>query len=150
MKKQWKKWTNEEIELLKIHWKSSSMETLLKQFPNRNYNSLMNKAKEVGVKSEAQRKRKGSFDFLDKITTDSAFWWGFIIADGYLSPRGELSITIHNKDVKYLEILANKLNVKLKFYKKFTRLAMQSKIFGGKWLKIFNINSPKTYTPPYS
>lgn len=146
--KTWKKWTEDEIELLKIHWESSTMEELFKTFPNRTYNSLMLKAQEVGVKSKIKRKRKGSLDFLDSININSAYWWGFIIGDGHLTKKGELIIQLNKKDKYHLDKLANLLNTKTRIRKDSVFLRIQSKSFGEKWLKIFNIVTPKTYTPP--
>lgn len=147
--KTWQKWTLEEIELLKTHWKSSSMEELLNQFPNRNYNSLMLKAQSLGIKSEIQRKRKGSLDFLDSINLKSAYWWGFIMADGHLTKKGELIIQLNKRDENHLNKLALLLNSKTNTIKEdYVILRVQDKNFGKKWLNIFNINTPKTYTPP--
>lgn len=156
--KTWLKWTEDQIELLKVHWKSSTMEELLKQFPNRKYNSLMLKAQQLGIKSEVQRKRKGSLDYLNTLNTNSCYWWGFIMADGHLSKKGELIISLDNKDKNHLEKLAKHLNrfVTERVYinsfngklSKSCNLRIQDKKFGEKWLSILKINSAKTYTPP--
>lgn len=156
--KTWKKWTEEELELLKIHWESSDMKTLLSAFPNRNYNSLMLKAQQLGVKSKAGRKRKGSLEFLDTLTKDSCYWWGFIIADGHLSPKGELVISLKSEDLPHLDKLATYLDCEISIRETINTytdskyemcfLRIQDKAFGQKWLKLFKISSPKTYTPP--
>ncbi len=156
--KTWLKWTDDEIGLLKTHWKSSNMKILLEIFPNRKYNSLMLKAQQLGIKSEAQRKRKGSLNYLNNLNSNSCYWWGFIMADGHLSLKGELIISLDIKDKDHLEKLAlhlerfvtekeyiNSFNNKLS---KSCNLRIQDKIFGQKWLSILNINSAKTYTPP--
>jgi hypothetical protein len=147
--KTWLKWSEEEIELLKIHWKSSTMEILLNTFPNRKYTSLMLKATELGIKSEIKRKRKGSLEFLNNINIQTAYWWGFIMADGHLTKKGELIIQLNKKDENHLNKLALLLNTKTNIIKEnFIILRIQDKNFGKKWLDIFNINTPKTYTPP--
>ncbi len=146
--KTWNRWTEEEIELLKIHWKSSTMENLLKTFPNRKYSSLMLKATELGIKSEIKRKRKGSLNYLDVLHPNSCYWWGFIIADGHLTKKGELIITLNEKDELHLTKLAKHLNCSLSKRLNFVTLRIQDQKFGNNWLKILNINSPKTYTPP--
>lgn len=146
--KTWLKWTEEELELLKIHWKSSTSEKLKKIFPNRDYNSLMCKAKQLGVKSEIKRKRKGSLDFLNELTPESCYWWGFIIADGHLSKKGELIITLSSVDKNHLLKLSNLLNTNLRDHDQFTTLRIQDKRFGERWLKTLVIDKPKTYFPP--
>ena len=146
--KTWLKWSVEEVELLKTHWKSSTMEVLLNTFPNRKYSSLMLKATALGIKSEIKRKRKGSLDFLDKINIQSSYWWGFIMADGHLTKKGELIIQLNKIDNNHLTKLANLLGITTNIRKDLTILRIQDKKFGEKWLNIFNIITPKTYTPP--
>ena len=156
--KTWLKWTEEEIDLLKIHWKFSTMKILLSNFPNRTYNSLMLKASQLGIKSEIERKRKGSLQYLEVLDSNSCYWWGFIIADGHLSKKGELVISLDIKDKVHLKKIATHLNrfiTEREYVNSFTKnisvscnLRIQDKVFGKKWLSILNINSPKTYTPP--
>lgn len=156
--KTWQKWTEHETDSLKYHWCNSSMLELLAAFPNRNYTSLMLKAQQLGVKSIINRHRKGSLKFLDELTKDSCYWWGFIIADGHLTSKGELVINLSVKDVIHLRKLAKQLNCKIsirKYLNSYTKcmaecciLRIQDKEFGKKWLKILKIVSPKTYNPP--
>lgn len=156
--KTWKKWNKEEIELLKTQWVSSDMKTLLESFPNRNYNSLMLKAKQLGIKSQAERKRKGSLDFLDTLTQSSCYWWGFIMSDGHLSPKGELVISLKAEDIPHLDKLSRHLGCTVSIRETINSytgskyemcfLRIQDKNFGLKWLKLLKISSPKTYTPP--
>ena len=118
----------------------------------------MLKAQDLGIKSKIKRKRKGSLCFLDEINDQSCYWWGFIMADGHLSERGELIISLNSKDINHLEKLAIHLNTKVtlrKYINSYSKqqsescnLRIQDKSFGEKWLSIFNIDSPKTYTPP--
>lgn len=146
--KTWKKWSDEEMKLLKIHWESSDMKTLLKTFPDRKYSSLMLKATELGVKSKIKRKRKGSLGFLDNLTDSSCYWWGFIMADGHISKKGELIITLNKKDQAHLQKLAKHLNRYLSTKDRFCTLRIQDKSFGEKWLTELKIDGPKTYFPP--
>lgn len=156
MNKTWLKWTDEEVESLKIHWPHSTMKELLEAFPNRNYNMLMQKAQSLDIRSQIDRKRKGSFGFLDTLNKNSAYWWGFIMADGHLSSVGALIVTISSKDKSHLEKLATHLNcsvstkVKKSGYgtSEMSSVVLQDISFATKWLDILNIHSPKTYTPP--
>lgn len=153
------KWSKEEDSLLEYSWQYDSMEELLAKFPNRTYHSLMLRANKVlKVKSKRNRLRKGSFDFLDNITKESSYWWGFIIADGHLSLKNGLQISLNIKDLSHLQKLQKHLGGNITFRK--TINAFNNSIsemclytlgdinFAKKWLKILEINSPKTYTPP--
>lgn len=146
--KTWNKWTEEEREKLKIHWKSSTMKELLLQFPNRTYQSLMKEASKIGIKSEAERKRKGSLEFLNQLNPKSCYWWGFIIADGHISHKGELAITLSSLDKEHLLKLSNILGCNISERRNFVYLRIGDKSFGEKWLNILSINAPKTYFPP--
>lgn len=152
-------WSKEEDKLLIDAWKFDSMKQLLSKFPNRTYDSILQRAtKFLKVKSEVNRLRKGSFKFLDNLNPKSCYWWGFIIADGHLSIKNGLYIGISINDKDHIEILANHINKNLYYRKTINSfnnkisemciLNMGDKNFAEKWLKILNINSPKTYTPP--
>lgn len=153
-----KKWSKEEEDLLRFHWENSDKETLLNTFPGRTYSQMMNKAKLLKVTSKVKRKRLGSLDFLDTLTKESAYWWGFIMADGHLSPRGELCICLSGKDSDYLKVLANHLKCKTTLRIKsggfstenseFIDLRIQDKKFQEKWYSILDYKNPKTYNPP--
>lgn len=152
------RWTKEEEELLKFHWENSDMETLLNALPNRTYSQMMQKAQILKVTSKVKRKRQGSLNFLDNLTKNSAYWWGFIMADGHLSPRGELCICLSGKDQDYLKVLANHLKCKTTLRIKssgysedkteFIDLRIQDKKFQEKWYSILEYTNPKTYNPP--
>lgn len=146
------KWSDDEIKLLINVWPKATMKELQTSFPNRSYSMLVQKAGELGIKSKTSRKRKGDLNFFDNLTSESAYWWGFYLADGHLAKNGSFVITLSENDIDHLENLAIKLNTSLHVNpkKKQVTLRIQDKAFGEKWLKILNIdpNSPKTYTPP--
>lgn len=156
--KTWKKWTDEEIKLLKYHWVYSTMEELEETFPERSYASLMNKANSLGIKSLAERKRKGDFAFLNNLNSKSAYWWGFIMADGHLSKTGKLDITLSSKDKDHLLKLAGYLNTDNVYDRVMTQgysnnssmttLALQDKKVINKWRSLLKIEESKTYNPP--
>ena len=149
-------WSKEEEDNFKYHWKFSNMEILMEEFPDRSYNQLMNKASYLGVKSEAVRQRKGSFDLLRTITTDSIYWWGFIMADGHIN-EDELVITLPLKDHNHLTKLANKLRTNTQVYldkvsgygkADFCTLRLGDRQFCSNTLSKLNISGPKTYNAP--
>lgn len=150
-----KRWLKEEIELLKYHWVNSNMETLLQSIPNHSYNSMMCKAQELGIRSEIDRSRKGNFKFLDKLDSYSSYWWGFIVADGCLTNRGELIITIKNDDYSHLKKLQEKLECNLTTRIKESKwnknsmceIRLQDKNFQERWYDKLNYIGKKTYNP---
>lgn len=151
-------WTSEEEKLLKEAWENYPMEKLLECFPNRTYKQLMCKARILGVKSKINRKRKGSLRFLDTLNPNSAYWWGFIMADGHLSPKGEFIITLSEKDKNHLSVLAELLNCEMRLLSKkskynlngstFVEIRIGDKKFVNKWYNILNYINPKTINPP--
>jgi len=157
----WNLWTNDEIELLKVKWKSATMNDLLSSFPNKTYSILMTKAGELKIKSEASRRRIGSVDFLDTLNINSCYWWGFIMADGYINDIGVLAITLSSKDKIHLEKLSKILGCNLMLHTKkaskysgenssYCTLRIQDKNIIKKWASIFGLvnNKTKTYFPP--
>lgn len=151
-----KKWLDEEIEILKQIWPiGKTKEEIQKALPNHSYNSIQLKAEELQIKSEVERKRKGSLEFLDILTSQSAYWWGFIVADGTLTPKGELIITISSKDKEYLQVLQNHLNCNLTQITKttgyktsdFVTIRIGDKKFQEKWYTLLNYTNPKTTNP---
>lgn len=95
------------------------------------------------------------FKLLDE-TVYNYYWLGFIMADGHLSKRGELKITLSVKDIEHLKKFANYINANVHIcdgqkYGKYTsndscRLSMMDvnsvKVLNDR----FCINHQKTYT----
>lgn len=141
-------WTEDEVEKLKVAWVNYDMEMLLKTFPGRTYSKIMGKARGLKVKSETNRARKGSLDFLDILTPESSYWWGFIMSDGHIN-HNDLIISIHPMDVNHLGVLAKhlKTTVHHSSKKNLVTVRVGDKKFCTKWLDILNIGQiPKTYS----
>ena len=146
-----KRWTVEEIELLKTKWTKTKTEELKILFPGRSYNSLLQKAVELGIRMEKGfRKRKGNLIFLDTLSRESVYWWGLILADGHISKQNEVSIYLHKDDEEYLKVLTNKLNVKIRYSKEMCYFTIGDKDFSERWKKQLKMNDEctKTYCPP--
>ncbi len=128
------------------------MDTLLAVFPNRKYSSLMLKAQAIGIKSKINRKRKGSLNKLAIDNADSFYWWGFITADGSISERNELAVSLHYQDRSHLEKLANIIGIQVKDYNptvgnSLCKIAIQDTTFITKWKSSVNYTGIKTYNP---
>lgn len=152
-------WTEEEIKILKQLWPiAKSKKELIDALPKHSHNSMMCKAQELGIKAKINRKRIGSLEFLNQLNSKSAYWWGFIMADGCLTPKGELCITISDKDLEYLSVLQSHLNCNLYHTFKvcsgfstesgFVTIRIQDKEFQNNWYDKLNYINPKTSNPP--
>lgn len=146
------KWTDEDNEKLKEAWETYSMEELLKAFPGRSYQKIQLHANWLGYRSKTNRKRKCDLSFLDlnKLTKDNAYWWGFIMADGHISKKGQIVIQLKNVDENHLQKIACHLNGNVKKLKNdFVRLACNDIKKVNEWRNILEMKeSAKTYFPP--
>jgi hypothetical protein len=127
-------WSNKELEQLKAHYPDVVKRELIRLFPNRTYQSIQRMASYLGIKrtiplrhsfesrakmSIAHFGHKLSADHkmslrrcslnesvFDKLTESSAYWIGFLIADGNISyKKGIPIIALHLKemDLQHLE-----------------------------------------------
>lgn len=154
------KWTSEEIELFKTAWVTYSMKDLLNAFPNRDYTSLVNMASRLNLHSEVNRHRLGDLSFLDldNLTKESAYWWGYIMADGHLSKTNMLMLSCTTKDQSHLEKLQFKIGGNIRIinsvggYKTSNTqsvLCIQDVKLVKKWKSILRmLDTAKTYFPP--
>ena len=145
------KWTNEEEKLLKEAWENYSMEELLNTFPNRTYQKILLHAHQKGYKNIKYRGRTTNLEFLDlkKLTPESAYWWGFIMADGHLSKSNSLMISLKNIDKQHLEKLSKHINGTIRENKGFCFLSASDKNFVSEWKNILCMqHTSKTYFPP--
>lgn len=151
------KWTQTEIELLYQEWPTATTERLLSKFPNRTYKSISEKARKLNISSNDCRRRKGDLSFLElaNLTKETAYWWGFIMADGHLSKRGTLTIAVDETDSEYLNQLATKLGVTLKLYfhknsnRKLATVSVTNVNIVKRWFSILKMTeTAKTYFPP--
>lgn len=146
------KWTEEENKKLKEAWETYSMEELLNAFPGRSYQKIQLHANWLGYSSKTDRKRKCDLSFLDlnNLTKENAYWWGFIMADGHISKRGQIIIQLKNVDENHLQKIAFHLKGNIKKTKNdFVRLACNDIKKVTEWRSILEMNeSAKTYFPP--
>ena len=146
------KWSDEENKTLKNAWENFSMKELLETFPNRTYQEIQLHANTLGYHSKCNRKRKCDLSFLklDNLTYKSAYWWGFIMADGHLSKNGQLIIQIKKIDRSHLEKFSNYVSGNVKEIKdNFVRLSCSDIGLINEWKNNFEMKeSAKTYFPP--
>lgn len=102
------KWTDDEIELVKKHYKSMTYDELSKLI-NKSPRAIGTKAQRLGLIKQPQSRyniNQNCFDTLDK---DIAYILGFIITDGCVS-NNRLEIHIQRSDRYLLENIRDKLD----------------------------------------
>lgn len=161
-----KKWTAEEIELLKNKYWQSKPEELCDIF-NRDWTSIKNKAFRENIKRDksfafrySNDKRIINEDFFKNWSHEMAYILGFITADGNIF-ENRLGIILHIKDVELLEKVAKKLgeNISVSKYEKTCRIAIRCDewvkdlnylgVFSNKTFSIKPPNVPKEYINSY-
>ena len=98
------KWTQEQIDLLKHEWPTATTEQLLLKFPNRTYKAISEKARKLNISANNCRKKKGDLSFLEltSLTKETAYWWGFIMADGLTGKSDEENFGFTYKELDTL------------------------------------------------
>lgn len=152
---EYKVWTKEEIALLREEYPKGKAKRLCPIFKV-NYSVLKQSAKKFGVKGKmAQFEKEYKLKHLLEDTIENYYWYGFIMADGYISETGCLSITLARKDKSHLEKFAKLVNVEV--HDKRVKACGGSDIsivsctdihYGLQLKAKMNIVGPKTYNPP--
>lgn len=162
--KTWKKWTEQEDELLRKHWPVSDMETLLAAFPDRTFDSLMVRAAQKKIKCFTHRSRiNGDISMLRDKSKDSFYVWGFLMADGCFTVKNDITVgqVIREKDFfeKVVTLMGGKIDkIKIRsvdtpYTEKGRPLEMVYYRIGDKRLldemkEKIGIRQAKTYNPP--
>lgn len=97
-----KEWTEKEIEFLLTNYEKMSYKNIGKEL-KRSQSSVENKAHKIGVKQNKKYHFNSEF-FKPPLNERSAYWIGFIAADGFVSEDGkELSIELIKSDDMHLK-----------------------------------------------
>jgi len=106
MKRQQKTWSKKEIDFLIVNHENVSFKNIAKKL-GRTYSSVKNKSQKLGLIRD--RKYQYDFNFFKKpLKEESAYWLGFIYADGWVSGK-EIGIELKSTDFKHLK----KFNISL-------------------------------------
>lgn len=138
------------------------MDQLMIAFPSRSYNSIMLRAGKLNLRSCGARKRQnGSLEILKDFTPESFYIWGFIMADGHISDRGDVYLNQHESEYEYLAKVYSCLGgdvSTIKRRKMFNKLTNQELVMlqcriGHKSVveelrQKINLSRNKTYEPP--
>lgn len=104
--------------------------------------------------------KKHNLEKLLDGSLESCYWVGFLLADGWLSDNGELSLELSNKDSTHLDTFSKFIDFKGKkqtrtYQSKATgttlksvKVAIRDKFLVDKLRKKFDIKTAKSYNPP--
>lgn len=109
LKKPQIKWTDEKIESLRTDYPLGNKQILCEKL-GVSRKVLKYAAKRFGVKSLLDKKKYRANKLLDG-SLQSYYWHGFIMADGHISNRNSLKITLSNKDHIHLCRLCEFLDI---------------------------------------
>lgn len=103
-------WSQREINVLRAHINAVSFSQISSMLPGRTIDAVKRRASLLKLDRTGKHfpKRSIKEDFFSMPTLLSSYWAGFIAADGCVvtSPRTELRIGIHVKDIKHLQQFA--------------------------------------------
>jgi len=138
-----------ENEYLKEFYPYMDKKTMMGEM-NRSWASIKWNAKKLGLNRPNIREAK-----LKRLLDNSiinAYWWGFIMSDGYLNDKGELVVCLSTHDESHLIKLSEYIGYPIKIQKdsKFymSRFSVMDRINGLKLKDILQIGTKKTYNPP--
>lgn len=138
-----------EIEYLKTYYPYLDRSTIISEM-NKTWISVKWHAKQLGLSRPNIREAK-----LKKLLDDniiSAYWWGFIMSDGYISKKGELVFALSTKDDiqlhNLISFLGHSVNIQHQDDVYMSRLSIMDRVNGLKLKDKLLITEKKTYNPP--
>ena len=107
-------WTESDTELLRQHFEYAPKEYIARLFPQRSWNGILQRGNKVlKLKRIAQDRVYVNYKFFDEWTPDSAYVFGFILADGWIGygrttsgNKSIIQIEVHVKDTNVLHRIA--------------------------------------------
>lgn len=115
-------WSQEEIDFVKENHIKMSVNEIANVL-NRTHSSVENKKSKLGLKGE--RKYIFNMDFFENPLNEiSAYWLGFIGADGYIASHKEMAIQLKSDDYEHLKKFNKSLNgnIPVTFFEKKPRI----------------------------
>lgn len=97
-----KKWTEKEINFLKINYSNLEKELLLINI-KKSWNAIKLMAEKLGLKRNHDFKRNSNFNKLLDKSNESLYWLGFLLADGHFNFNNKrIKLTLSTKDINHL------------------------------------------------
>lgn len=140
------KYTNAEIEFLKEHYPKTYKSLILEKLPNHSWSSIKEKCKKIGL----SRPKIRTFKLLKLLDLNpiNLYWWGFIMADGHITNKGDLKVFLGIADKAHLSKLGRYLDVPIYDYGSMSHLSVCDKINCLNLKHKLDIDHQKTYNPP--
>lgn len=155
-----RRYNKAELRKLKLLFSVASKSEILSVFPNRTWSSLRHTAYHLGYSRGkfALNIPKNNFCRLLESSPVAHYWVGFLLADGSLSKKGQLTLSCCVENKNHIEHFASFVNSRVKIEKESTsgykigkpycRVAIASKINSQKLTDKFGFYNRKTYNPP--
>ena len=153
-------WTKKENNILKKYWKNSKKEDILNRLGSRTWNACVIQAVKLHLNRDKTHinvngtKKRNYINGVSKLCSllkeipEAYYWAGFIAADGHITSKYRLKITLSLKDLKHLQKFAKFVNcniVHINKYKNYCWISLQDKNIIKKFENKFKICSYKTY-----
>lgn len=148
--------TQKENQILADLFSTASKEEILSKIPDKSWDLLRGLAYQQGLKRTKFSRNipKNSFSKLLEDVPQSYYWVGFLLADGSISNKGQLSVTVSGKDKEHIDKFSNYVDTRISKIKKnnfgqeYCKVILADKAVAKKFTKKFGFNSQKTLNPP--
>ena len=99
------KWTKQEKNILKKHYKNTEKEKLKKMLPERSWTGIMQYAEKLDIKRGYDLIRATNVKKLLLETPKAYYWMGFLMADGHFTVK-RITVGLSIKDVEHIKKFA--------------------------------------------
>lgn len=145
-------YTNEEAEYLVASYATKPKEEIASHL-GRSWRAICKKARHLGLTRPNIRTHQLA-PLLDFSNVKNSYWLGFIMADGFISTKGDLIVRLHEKDRAHLVALSEHIGgghqINLQRQGRIAALCAMDKINGVALREALGITEVKTYNPPAS
>ena len=146
------RWKTEEIEVLKNNYSNTPTDKLLELLPNRSYVSIKLKGRDLNLSRYYNKRRIIKLDKLLEDTYESAYWLGFLYADGNFYNNKRLTLTLSIKDENHIKKFIKFLEMEDTTCIRYTEInacvSFSDCESVGKLCDRYNILNNKTENPP--
>lgn len=111
----YKIWDDSELEIIRNNYTSVRVSDMLKLLPGRTEKAIFAKANHLGINGTyGKRTYTYNLNYFSNLSTESAYWAGFIAADGCITRdsrnRTNLVFTLNKKDEGQLKLFVKSVN----------------------------------------
>lgn len=119
----------QELQIVKEHFEWAPKQFIMDLLPNRDWRSILSKGYHMNLHRMSQDKISLNYRFFNEWTEQSAYVFGFILADGYIhkgQDQNVLQIEVAPHDSDVIEKIATALEFKGKLYKRNAGVKFQT------------------------